>query len=240
LARAPPGRAPGICQHRRPLLSPSTLRRPRPAQHRVDQDVTRRCPARRRAVASPGAGRRGPPPHHRAAASRHCPALTTAATTTYLPPCPSRPVILLERSPRRRSGIRPAPKHHLHWRAPPPGRYFPLEPPQAPYKKHQGLLAVPHPILEPQRSLAPPPPPFAPPPPTSAAGRSLPWNHLHKPSPTKVSTGIGSPRPPLHFPLSSAAADPWGAGNHQRRPDRPHGLPPSPASVLFEGMKMAF
>jgi hypothetical protein len=28
----------------------------------------------------------------------------------------------------------------------------------------------------------------------------LPWNHLLKTSPTKVSTGLDSPRPPLPFP----------------------------------------
>jgi hypothetical protein len=68
----------------------------------------------------------------------------------------------------------------------------------------------------------------------------LPWNHLHKPSPTKVSTELDSPRPPLPFPLSPAAADPRGTGNHRRRPGRPHGPTPSPTSVRFEGDEGGF
>jgi hypothetical protein len=63
-----------------------------------------------------------------------------------------------------------------------------------------------------QRPIAPPPPPppFAPPPRTSTARRSLPRDHLLKLPPTKVSTGVGSPRPPLSFPSVPGRRRPLG------------------------------
>jgi hypothetical protein len=67
----------------------------------------------------------------------------------------------------------------------------------------------------------------------------LPWNHLHKPSPTKVSTGLDSPRPPSSFfpcprlPPTPGAPAITSAGR-ARRTVRPPPLP------LFEGGEDGF
>jgi hypothetical protein len=103
---------------------------------------------------------------------------------------------------------RPAPRAAR--RRPPHQKIPSSEPTYAAYKRSAPLLAGPHPIRElpvaPNRTATPP---FAPPPPISTAGRPLPRRHLLKPSLTKVSTRIASPRPPPPFPLSPAAAGPW-------------------------------
>jgi hypothetical protein len=56
-----------------------------------------------------------------------------------------------------------------------------------------------------------PKPPSTTTPTTIAGRRPTPRSRLHKQSRPKVSTGLRSPRFPLCFPLSPAAADPWGA-----------------------------
>jgi hypothetical protein len=79
--------------------------------------------------------------------------------------------------------------------------FFPSNRLKLPINSTEVFSPFPTPSSSPQqRPIAPPPPPFAPPPPTSTAGRSLSWNRLLKPSPTKVSTGVDSPRRPLPFP----------------------------------------
>jgi hypothetical protein len=134
-----------------------------------------------------------------------------------------------ERSPHQRPGIRPAPEHRLHRRAPPPGRFFPMNRLKLPINSTGVFSPFPTPSSSlQQRPIAPPPPPFVPPPPTSTAGRSLPRDHLLKLSSTKVSTGVGSPRPPLPFPSVPGRRRP-----PRRRQGRPHGPPPT--SAQFEG-----
>jgi hypothetical protein len=73
-------------------------------------------------------------------------------------------------------------------------------------------------------------PPCTPPrrqPSRTACSRPTLRGHLHRSSPTKVTDGIGSPHPPLRFPLFPAAADPGAP------PSAEAALPPSP--VLDRG-----
>jgi hypothetical protein len=73
-------------------------------------------------------------------------------------------------------------------------------------------------------------PPCTPPrrqPSRTACSRPTLRGHLHRSSPTKVRDGIGSPHPPLRFPLFPAAADPGAP------PSAEAALPPSP--VLDRG-----
>jgi hypothetical protein len=127
---------------------------------------------------------------------------------------------------------RPAPRAAR--RRPPRQRKIPSsEPTYAAYKRPAPLLVAPHPGRElpvaPNRTATPP---FAPPPPISTAGRPLPRRHLLKPSLTKVSTRIASPRPPPPLPPVPGRRRPLDAAA-RRRTEAP--LRPSP--VLDRGRK---
>jgi hypothetical protein len=63
----------------------------------------------------------------------------------------------------------------------------------------------------------------------TACSHPTPRGHLHKPSPTKVRAGIGSPRPPLCFPCFR----PPPTLGRRRPPSAGAALPPSP--VLDRG-----
>jgi hypothetical protein len=100
------------------------------------------------------------------------------------------------------------------------------EPTYAAYKRPAPLLAAPHPSRElpvvPNRTATPP---FAPPPPTSTIGRPLPRRHLLKPSLTKVSTGIASPRSPPPFPPVPGRRRPLDVAARRRTEAAPASLP---------------
>jgi hypothetical protein len=110
------------------------------------------------------------------------------------------------------------------------------EPTYAAYKRPAPLLAAPHP----SRKLPVAPnctatPPFAPPPSTSTVGRPLPRRHPLKPSPTKVSTGVGSPHPPSSFSPCPRPSSAPGC----RRPPPDRGRPCLPPLFWIGGGRRA-